>query len=191
MEIRQMTDYGKIEEIYIRHMEKDFPVNELKPLIAIRKALEEGIYECYGLFSGRSLLGYAFFVRSGKSYLLDYFAVTQVYRNKGYGSVFLNRLAGHLSDAECVICEVDDPDRTESPGEKELREHRKDFYLRNGFQMTPVRSVVFGAEFQILTSSKKRVYSAEELMDVYSKLYRSVLPQYFYETCFSVSIDPV
>ena len=189
MEIRQMTNYGQIEEIYNSQMDKDFPVNELKPLIAIQKALEEGIYECYGLFSGRFLLGYAFFVKSERNYLLDYFAVTQVYRNKGYGSVFLNRLAGIMTDADCVICEVDDPDKGESPKEKELRERRKDFYLRNGFYMTTVRSCVFGAEFQLLTATKKRRYGAEELAAIYSALYRSILPQYFFETCFSVSTD--
>lgn len=190
MEVRLMTDYGRIEQIYTDHMEKDFPANELKPLIAIRKALEEGIYECYGLFSSRTLLAYAFFVKSGRHYLLDYFAVTQVYRNKGYGSVFLNRLAGYMTDAECVICEVEDPEKAERPEEKELCERRKDFYLRNGFRMTPVRSVVFGAEFQLLTATKSRRYNAEEIMDIYAALYRSVLPQYFFETCFSVSMLP-
>ena len=186
MEIRKLTDLKQIEHIYSTSMQLDFPGNEIKPLIAIEKALQNGIYECYGLYRDRTMLGYAFFVTSGKNYLLDYFAICQAYRNKGFGSVFLNRLSAILSEADCIICEVDDPEKESSDDVKDLCERRLQFYLSNGFRKTDVTSSVFGASFQILIQSKNLRLSAGKIAEIYSLLYKSVLPEFFFKTCFSV-----
>ncbi len=168
MEIRKITDFRQIEDIYLTQMQLDFPSNELKPLIAIEKALEEGIYECYGLYRDRIILGYAFFVKTEKNYLLDYFAISQAYRNRGYGSVFLNRLSKMLSEAECVICEVDDPDAENDPDKNILCFKRLQFYLCNGFRETGVTSTVFGAEFRILVTSGTTVHDDKEIARIYT-----------------------
>ena len=188
MEIKRMTDFQQIEEIYVNRMQQDFPANEIKPLISIEKALENGIYECYSLYSGRINLGYAFFVRVGSCCLLDYFAVTQSYRNKGYGSVFLNRLSRFLTDMECVICEVDDPQKKEDSESKKLCERRRQFYLRNGFRETNVTSTVFGADFQILVTDVNKTYSDNEIAECYAMLYQKILPEFFFKTCFTVYV---
>lgn len=186
MEIKRMTNFRQIAEIYGTRMQQDFPANEIKPLISIERAMERGIYECYGLFNRDTNLGYAFFVNVDSCYLLDYFAVTQTYRNKGYGSVFMNRLSRTLADVECIICEVDDPEMAEDAKERKICERRQQFYLRNGFRETNVTSRVFGANFQILVTAEKRILFDFEIAEIYAMIYQNILPEFFFKTCFSV-----
>ncbi len=188
MEIRQIKDFKEITSIYYSNMTEDFPLNELKPLVSIEKSLETGIYECYGFFNASSTLGYAFFVKNGRSYLLDYFAITEANRNKGYGSVFLNRLSAKLTDADCVICEVEDPDKSESDRIRIRRKRRLDFYLQNGFRQTSVTSRVFDVSFRILVLSKSKSFKNDEIAGEYSKIYERILPDFFFKTCFSVGV---
>ena len=122
------------EEIYRASLVHDFPANEVKPFSVILEEYAKGRYRSFGAFRDGTLLGYAFFVKTEKNYLLDYFAISQAYRNRGYGSVFLNRLSKMLSEAECVICEVDDPDAENDPDKNILCFKRLQFYLCNGFR---------------------------------------------------------
>lgn len=62
----------QIETIYQERMKIDFPPNELKPLSMIYDAIERGIYECLGLMDGTDIVGYAYLIRKGDDYLIDY-----------------------------------------------------------------------------------------------------------------------
>ena len=188
MEVRRLTDFNRIAEIYYSQMQTDFPSNEIKPLIAIENALENGIYECYGLFRGRITLGYAFLLRSGSRYLLDYFAILEAYRNKGLGSVFLNRLSKLLSESAYLICEVDAPDKEKDPELKARCEKRIQFYLHNGFQQTRVTSCIFGADYRVLIMPGTEIWDDKEIAESYAALYKSILPEFFFKNCFSVTL---
>ena len=71
----------QIETIYRERMKIDFPPNELKPLSMIYDAIERGIYECLGLMDGTDIVGYAYLIRKGDDYLIDYLAVCPDRRN--------------------------------------------------------------------------------------------------------------
>ena len=66
-------------------MMEDFPRNELKPLSAIKNAWDRDAYDVFFLARGEEVLGYAFFVRSGKHYLFDYLAIAKEHAIKGWG----------------------------------------------------------------------------------------------------------
>ena len=187
LSVRQLTDFSQIEKLYKFRLKKDFVRNELRPLSSMRRSWENDAYECYGLFAGEALLGYAFFVRLGKHYLFDYFAIAEGHRDEGLGSWFLRALALKLADADCVVGEVEDPEQAKDDETRSLRERRMRFYLRNGYRQTTLTSRVFGADYRILEVPTAMEHTTEELRSIYTALYQSILPGIFFQTQFRVT----
>ena len=186
LKTRRLTDFAQVEALYRSRLKKDFAPNELRPLSSLRRSWEKDAYDCRALFDGEEILGYAFFVRLGNNYLLDYFGIAEGRRDEGLGSLFLQQLAEILKNADCVVCEVEDPDRTENAEERETRERRLQFYMRAGYLPTELRSVVFGAEYRLLEAPAGRAHTTEELREIYTALARSILSAFFFRTQFRV-----
>ena len=187
MDTQQITDFSIVEHIYKTRMKYDFTRNELKPLSVIRRAWTSNAYVCYALIEEEALLGYAFFVREENNYLFDYFAIEEQHRNRGLGSFFLKQLADCFRNAECIVGEVEDPDKAKNEEEKMLRERRLQFYLRSGYRKTDVISRVFGADYRILEIPTGEEHTAKNLIKIYTDLYRSTLPGRFFRTQFKVN----
>ncbi len=185
---RRLTDFSQVRMLYRSRLKKDFARGELKPLSAMRRAWKRNAYVCYGLFDGDEILGYAFFVRQGKNCLLDYLAIAEGRRDRGLGTLFLRQLADCLSDADCVVGEVEDPDKAADPEDRELRERRLQFYLRSGYRKTELTACVFGVDYRILEVPVSAPHTADELRSIYTELYRSILPEIFFRKQFRV--DP-
>lgn len=185
---KQLTSFNQVERLYSERLQKDFARDEIKPLASMRRAWKNGIYDCYGLFSEDKILGYAFFVRLGRDYLLDYLAVEEHHRDEGLGSLFLRQLAECLAEADRVVCEVEDPDTAEDKMTCAQRERRLEFYLRSGYRKTSVTAEVFGVDYRILELSLGGLHSDEQLRDVYTEFYRATLPAIFFRTCFRTDI---
>lgn len=186
MQTQRLTDFAQVEKLYRTRMKKDFARNELKPLAGMRRSWENDAYDCYGLFDGDEILGYAFFVRQGENYLFDYLAIAEGHRGEGLGSIFLQQLANCLKGANCVIGEVEDPDKAKNEETRILRERRLQFYLRNGYRKTELTSRVFGVDYRLLEVSTGRSHSAEEIQRIYTDLYRYILPAVFFKTQFEI-----
>lgn len=187
LQTQQIEDFAVVERLYKTRLKHDFPRNELKPLASMRRSWEKKAYDCYGLFCGDELLGYAFFVRLGSDYLFDYLAIEEHHRDEGFGSLFLRQLTACLSDANCVLLEVEDPDKAGDEPARVLRERRLQFYLRNGYLKTDLTSTIFGADYRILEVPPGSNHSADEIRDIYTKLYQSILPKLFFRTEFRVN----
>ena len=181
---RQLTDFTQVELLYNARLKKDFSRDERRPLAAIRRAWKKSAYECYGLFDGTEIMGYAFFVRRERDYLLDYLAVTEDHRDQGFGSLFLQHLAERLQGADCVVVEVENPDRVEDEETRSVRRRRLQFYLRNGYRKSALTSTVFGVDYLILEVPTAMEHTTEELRTVYTELYRITLPEPFMHTQF-------
>ena len=186
LQTRRITDFSVIAQLYKSRLKNDFARNELKPLASIRRLWDRDAYDCYGLFFQEEILGYAFFVRIGKNFLFDYFAIEAGHRNEGLGSVFLRQLTACLTDADCVVGEVEDPDKAENGAEQALRERRLQFYLRSGCRRTDLTATVFGADYRILEVPTARVHTTEELRAIYTDIYQTILPARFLKTQFRV-----
>ena len=183
---RRITDFTQVELLYQTRMKNDFVRNELKPLSSIRRAWKKNSYDCYGLFDGDEILGYAFFVRLGNNLLFDYLAIAEKYRDSGLGSIFLRQLADCLADADCVVGEVEDPEQADDADIRALRERRLQFYLRNGYLKTDLTSTVFGVNYWILEIPVAKSHTTEELRAVYTDIYRNILPLWFFRRQFHV-----
>lgn len=180
MELIQLTK-DRVASVYEERMVHDFKKDELKPLKMILKAIDEGIYESLGLSDGAGLLGYIFLVRQGKRYLVDYLAVYPEERDKGRGTTILKLLRDHVTDAEMMIIEVENPLYAESSSEKEIQERRISFYLRNGCVDTGVRVRCFGVPFIIIRLGEKGSLDRDTVWEGYQSFYRAVLPKKMFD----------
>ncbi len=138
--------------VYKIHMTRDFPAAERKPLSALLGMLREGRYFVYGCYEGERLAAYACLCRSdsGKTLLLDYYAVVPAFRSQGVGSGFLARLREVCGDYRGIVLEIESMESAQGEEEHRLRQRRKDFYLRCGVEETDIFCRVYGVHYQIL-----------------------------------------
>ena len=111
---------SQIREIYTGPAVRHFPADERKPVAAIEKLLEDGMYIGLGMFeAGRStdeseegpLMAYALFTKAADDYvLLDYYAVLEEYRSDGVGSIFIKEMDKHLEGVHGMLLETEDID---------------------------------------------------------------------------------
>lgn len=183
MQIEKLSK-KQVRAVYRASLRRDFPREERKPLFVILRSMRRGIYECYGLMQGKEVVSYAFFVRQGNTYLLDYFATLSAHRNQGLGAQFLSLLCEQLCHADCVIGEVEDPAFAETQEDRQLQTRRLQFYLRNGFVDTGLREKAFGVPFVLIEMSLGKERSAQWLDEIYHELYRCVLSEKWYHRGF-------
>lgn len=177
----QRLNENQITKLYQEHMVVDFPKDELKPLNMILKSVQEGFYDCFGLFENEKIVGYTFMVKQENSYLIDYIAIFPEHRNKGVGANLLTLIDDYLGDADRIIGEVEDPAYTDDEEQKTLQTRRLGFYLRNNCYDTGLRVECFGVKFIILEAGNKRCRDKDEVWDLYSLFYKKFLSEERFE----------
>jgi len=177
--LRRLT-MQQAEQVYTRYMKQDFPHDELKPFAMIREADARGEYECIGCYDGDALCGYAYLVKLGREYLLDYFAVLSDLRGSGYGTRILNLLRQQYAEAEAFLIESENPDFAADADALQERQRRMRFYLHAGCLDTGVTACVFGVEYRVLELPLSGAHSQDAIRAVYMRLYKSFLstPRY-------------
>ena len=173
----QRLNEDQITELYKEHMVIDFPKAELKPLKMILKSLEEGFYDCFGLFEEDKMVGYTFMVKLDNSYLIDYIAIFPELRNKGIGANLITLIDDYLETADRIIGEVEDPVYTDDEAQKELQTRRLNFYLRNNCKDTNLRVECFGVHYIVLEAGKKHCKDKDEAWNLYKGFYKSFLSE--------------
>ena len=172
----KILDSKEISNLYQEHMVIDFPKNELKPLNMILKSVEEGFYDCFGLYDEEEMVGYTFMVKLESSYLIDYIAIFPDCRNNGIGGNLLSIINDRLENADRIFGEVENPAYTENESQRNLQTRRLNFYLRNGCQDTGLRVDCFGVKYIILEAGKNHFKDKDEVWTLYEKFYRTFLP---------------
>ena len=177
----QRMEAEEVVHVYENYMRRDFPKNELKPLSAIQRMLDEGMYDCLGLYEDNRLMAYGFFVTDKKRgvFLLDYLAVSELCRGMGYGGKCLERIREFYKREKGILLECESLESAQSEEEKLLRERRIRVYLENGCVRTKLRSLLFGVEYEILYMplTEETADGAKEL----ENLYRKIMPGDWYE----------
>ncbi len=196
--IKELSD-NEVLEMYQKYINSHFPAEEVKPLETIERMLEEGYYYGLGLFDADEkyadigindlpLIGYAFFVKDTKKkvLLLDYFAIKENYRNKGWGSIFLKKMKDMTQDYKGILLETEDIDFAKNEEERKLRERRDSFYTRNGVVKTNVKSKLFGVNFAIWIYQVKEKVDFEECRKSLINIYKTIVPETMYEKCVEI-----
>ena len=143
-------DEAQLPDLYERHMRRDFPESELKPLKQVLRLFRRGVYDVLGAYDGDELAAYALVYRraGGVAPLLDYFAVEPSRRGHGAGSEALALLRGHYGRQwQALLIECERPDATPDRAGAEARIR---FYEHAGARCTNLRARLFGVEFRIL-----------------------------------------
>lgn len=173
-------DMQQAAQIYTDYMQQDFSPDELKPFSMIEAASARGEYECLGFYDADSLCGYAYLLRHGSGYLLDYFAVRADLRDSGYGSAILHMLHDAYADASAFLIESENPDYASDAAELAVQQRRLRFYLHAGCKDTGVTARVFGVEYRLLELPLGGTHTPDTIRRVYMQLYQSILstPRY-------------
>ncbi|MBO4687457.1 MAG: GNAT family N-acetyltransferase [Clostridiales bacterium] len=180
MQTRELT-IDEVRKVYRKHICRDFPSDERKPLSRIEDSIREGRYLCIGAWDvDGSFLAYAFFVLVGDASLLDYFAVVPDKRSEGIGTAFIQE-AVRYSRAELTIIEIEDPEAASTEEERTERERRLRFYQNAGCVNTHVRVVTFGVGFLLLEYPVKTLHNENEIAEGYRAIYRAILPKSMFE----------
>lgn len=149
MELK-LLNKEELTDLYQKELVFDFPKSELKPLRAMLRLMEQGLYEPLLVLEDGQPLGYALCwfgkEREGKGALLEYFGVLRGKRNGGAGSRILAALAERYGQ---LYGEAEAP-TSEDPAENELRQRRLGFYQRNGFRVLDYECALFGVHFKCL-----------------------------------------
>ena len=182
--VKRLNTFSQVEDIYVSLIQRDFDPDEIRPLSSIRKSWSRNEYICYGLFEQEELIAYAFFIRRGRHFLMDYFAVSKAHRGEGYGSVFLSKLLSCIPDVDCILVEAQDPASAPSGKEMDELQRRIRFYLRNGCYDTGLTCRLFGVDYCLLNFSAFADLPASEIREIYMDMYQSMLPPAMFKRNF-------
>lgn len=178
MEIRELK-IGEMEQIYDAYLVKDFPKDERKPFGTIRRIYEEGLYRGLGFYETGQMKAYAFLCDDiqREFCLLDYYAVLDGLRGKGFGQKAMARLREFCTDRTGLIIESENPAFAKGEEDRSVRERRIAFYEKCGLRLTQVRGMAFGVEYKILYAPCKSTADDERVGKALSQIYRMLVPE--------------
>lgn len=165
----------EVTRLYQEHMSRDFPPDELKPLPMLLDLMQKNINSVWLCESEGRFVGYAVLAvgANPRFVLLDYLAVDAAQRDQGWGSAILTALQGQLKDCTLLI-ESEHPQSGLNEAERFKRRRRIAFYQRAGCQLSGVRSLLFGVDYDLLQLGK--ILPPESAKREYLDLYRHMLP---------------
>lgn len=169
-------------DVYKKHMTKDFPASELKPLAAMYHMLDKGKYLTLGMYDGAELIGYAYFAYAKEKTvaLIDYLAICEAHRGHGLGNQLLQGVREYLQDWYGIILEVENPEMAENEAERQAQEHRIAFYQRNQVVLTDVTLTLFGVPFRMMYLEGFGL-KAEEVEAYLKEIYHMMFPEMIYK----------
>lgn len=178
MELK-LLDLEELRALYRRRLREDFPPAELRPFSSMEYLMNKGAYRCFEAREEGRPLGYALCaVEQGGAALLDYFAVEPYLRGQGVGSRFLRELKALDFGVPYLLIEAESLESAQTPAETEERSRRLRFYRRCGCAGTPVFSLLFGVEYQILVLPLRApsLPGPAEVQAALEKIYRGIVP---------------
>ncbi|MDO5300171.1 MAG: GNAT family N-acetyltransferase [Clostridia bacterium] len=174
-------DETRTRLLYAHQMRRDFPPSELKELHTILNMQRAGRYDVLGAYDGGMMVAYALVYRpeEGGTLLLDYLAVEERARGRGYGTALLSALRAHYAaSADVLLIECERPKA--APDEAQARKRIR-FYVQAGAQLTNVRIWLFEVEYSILVLPCTGDLPAQDWAKRMLSLYRQMLPPAMYE----------
>lgn len=160
-------DLDRIHDLYL----KAFPANERKPFAVILQKCQEGSMEILKIEDiENSFVGLVIMILYKDLAILDYFAIDETMRNRGFGSQILSLLNKRYTDKRMIL-EIENPDVPSDNTRDRIR--RKGFYLRNHMILMPFRVDLFGVDMLILTNGKPVTF--EEYHEIFVNVFSPMI----------------
>lgn len=171
----------KIKEIY----ENSFPNSERFPFWIIKECAKENNVRLDAIIDHKTdkIIGMRFLIFYDDIVYLMYMAIDKKCRNKGFGSFVLRDLILHQVYETILLC-IEKPTKDTD----DIKTHRKDFYLRNGFYETGCFIEDTGVEYEFLSSSKERIITEHDLQRRYFCMTRNPLMKFIIRNTFDKNI---
>lgn len=150
-----------------------FPKEERRPFSSIRSMSKTGKVDVWYFTEGTEFAGLATAIHGDNNLtLLDYFAVNQKHRDRGWGSRMIPMIVNQYQGRH-LFGEIEDQDPN-APNSED-RKRRKQFYLRLGLQELGVHIRFFGVDMELLSTGYPLSY------EEYKTFYKKALGQDFAE----------
>ena len=147
-----------------------FPASEKKPFRLIRRKQREGSSEILGLLDqDGQLVGEIITLLWQDLLLVDYLAIVEDARSRGYGAQALQLLRERHKDKRLLL-EIETPDIPCKNLQERIR--RKRFYESCGFDSMDYHILLFGVEMEIMTYQCK--VSFEEYHGIFTGIYGDI-----------------
>ncbi len=156
-----------IRKLYVQ----SFPANERIPFPVILHMLEDEHTELLAFYDKDLFVGFVYLYDSDTLCFLYYLAVCRELRNRQYGTAILQNVLQRYASVP-VVLEIDTPE--ESVKDISTRKKRQSFYQRNGFRMTSVRYLFYGADYTLMVHGRgiSREEYASEAEHIYHRAAR-------------------
>lgn len=165
LELLNPNDNDKLKQIEKLYLTA-FPKSERKPFLIICQKSREGITDILSIEEDGQFLGLAITINFEDKVLLDYFAMDDNKRGKGYGSSALNALIQYYKGRRMII-EIETTSQEADNLEERIR--RKRFYHTNGITDLGFMADLFGVRMEILSNGTKVTF--DEYLELYVKTY--------------------
>ena len=157
--------------------ESAFPANERIP---IKHLLDDKIKREFWAFFDKeegengtapTFCGFSNSISLGDITNIVYFAVVPELRSRGYGSQILQVIREQHPDTRIVV-DIEVEEDSKDAEELERRNRRRDFYLRNGFNASPVDYVWQGEHYRLLSAGG--TVTDKEFRDFWKEILKNV-----------------
>ena len=159
--IETLEDKNYFEKLY----QNAFPIEERIEMDTLYNLLEENLIEIDILRENDKNIGLAVIYLNHNIHLLSYFAIEKSFRGKGYGSSGLGLLKEKYDD---LIIEIEST-KFKDADDFAIRNKRKAFYIKNGYQVLDASVNYFGIEMELMSTTKDA--GLEEYFDTYLNIF--------------------
>jgi len=140
---RNYKDLKEIERLY----NNSFPKNERIDFERLLRMLDDD-RRMYVYLEDEKIISMAYFFIFEDIAYLGYICVEEELRNKGYGTVILNKIKEEYQGYRIGI-DIEEVKQNSTNIEERVR--RRDFYIRNGFVSTDIFYNFFFVDYEILS----------------------------------------
>lgn len=169
------SDKNLIKKLYYESFDKD----ERFPFWLLKKCSKEKNVKFNVIYSKDKVIGFQYIIEYDNIDYLMYFAIEKRQRNNGYGSEILKEL--NRSYKNVLLC-------IEKTSEQvsDIKNKRKQFYLRNGFVGTNKYIVDNNVEYELLCSNSNLNITKEILEKRYTMMTGSKILRFIISKIFNV-----
>lgn len=169
------SDKKLIKKLYYESFDKD----ERFPFWLLKKCSKEKNVKFNVIYNKDKVIGFQYIIEYDNIAYLMYFAIEKNQRNNGYGSEILKNLNKSYKNVLLSI---------EKVNEKvfDIKNERKQFYLRNGFVDTNKYIVDNNVEYELLCSNSNLNITKEILEKRYTMMTNSKILRFIISKIFNV-----